>query len=483
MRLPAKKIALLSGPIACFLIIWQFHPASMPDAAVAALGCIVWIAIWWVTEAIPIAATSILPFILFPVLGVMPIKEVAVNYSKPIIFIFVGGFMIALAMEKWNLHRRIALSIINLVGTNLQQIVLGFVLATGLSSMWISNTATTVMMLPIGLAMIQQIQSIVRARGIELKGIDEFGKVIVLAIAYSASIGGIATLVGTPTNLVFIDYARENYTTELSFARWFAYGFPMAIILLIVCWLHLVHNAFKLGSGRIPGSKKIISEQLTALGKIKSEERWILLVFACVAVAWIGRKYLISPWLPAVDDTVIALTGALILFLIPSKSTPGESVMDWKTALKLPWGVLWLFGGAFALADAFGASGLNGWIGLQLNSLTDIPFFWLLLIIVSLVIFVTELAQNMATCTLMLPILGGLAPEIGTHPYSLMVPMCVAASCAFMLPVATAPNAIVIGSGHISIRDMARAGFLLNILSIIVVVAFSYYLLPYLWGL
>ena len=473
-----KQFFLLIGPAIFFFLLLMGTPAGIPRPAYLVLISTIWIAIWWVTEAVPIPMASLLPMILYPLMGVMSMNEVVAPFARPIIFLFIGGFILALAMEKWNLHRRIALSIIDKVGTNLEQIVGGFILATGFLSMWISNTATTMMMIPIAFSVIQQFDDLEDHQKGKIAG---FGKALLLAIAYSASIGGMATLVGTPTNLIFADAVRELYQVEIPFDQWFLFGLPISLILLVVCWWHIARNKFQLHKMQIAGNQNIIKKQLNALGKMSGEEKWVLLIFGIVAFAWISRRYLLNPFIPALNDTHIALIGALALFMIPVPNKKGQQLMDWETALKLPWGILLLFGGAFAVAAGFEKSGLTTWLGEQLSLLNFVPYWVILLVIVTVVNFLTEITQNMATCTLMMPVLAGLAIAINVHPYGLMVATCIAASCAFMLPFATAPNAIVFGSGVIEIKDMIRVGFLLNLFSIGIIVLLTYFLLPIIW--
>lgn len=477
----SSNFFLLLGPAIFSVMLFIGAPAGMPTAAFGVLAATIWVAIWWVSEAVPIPITSLLPIVLFPLVSEMPMKTVTAPYATSIIFLFIGGFILALAMEKWNLHRRMALTIISWVGTNMQQIVLGFIIATGFLSMWISNTATTMMMLPIALSIIAQFKTFNANRATPLQGADVFGKALVLSIAYSASIGGMATLVGTPTNLIFAQYVKEAYAVEISFAQWFWVGLPISLLLLTACWWHMTKNAFLLSKEQIPGSRQLIQQQLQNLGKISTEEKWVLGIFTAVALAWIGRSYLITPFFPKVNDINIALIGMLCLFIIPSTARKGETLMDWKTALKLPWGVLLLFGGAFAVAAAFQFSGLTQWIGNQLIVLKNVPIWLILFVIIAVVNFLTEITQNMATCTLMMPILAALAIAIDVHPYSLMAGTCIAASCAFMLPMATAPNAIIFGSNLFRMKDMVRAGFLLNIISIVLISLFIYFVFPVIW--
>ena len=471
------------GPSIFLFMMILGTPTDMPSAAYGVLAATIWISIWWISEAVPIPITSLLPIVLFPMVGDMSMKEVTSPYATPIIFLFIGGFILALAMEKWQLHRRIALHIIHLVGTNMRQIVLGFIMATGFLSMWISNTATTLMMLPIALSVITQFQYFNEKNQLQIQGADKFGKALVLSIAYAASIGGMATLVGTPTNLIFAQNVKEFYHVDIPFDQWFWVSLPISLILLVVCWQHIVRWAFPLSKQKIEAGKIVIQSQLQSLGKMTLEEKWVLGIFATVALAWISRRYLITPFFPKINDINIALMGAFLLFIIPSSSKKGEQLMDWKTSLKLPWGVLILFGGAFSLAAAFESSGLTQWIAARLSLLKGIPLWIILLLLVAGVNFLTEITQNMATCTLMMPILAASAKALDLHPYPLMVGTCIAASCAFMLPFATAPNAIVFGSGVFNIREMIRAGFWLNLVSIVVIVFMIYFGLPLIWGI
>ncbi|MDX2250156.1 MAG: DASS family sodium-coupled anion symporter [Bacteroidia bacterium] len=467
------------GP-ALFGLVWFFvTPEGLPDEGRIVLALTCWIATWWITEAIPIPVTSLLPLIFFPLFDTTPIKTVAQAYINPIMFLFIGGFILALAMEKWNLHRRIALNVIAYVGTNARRIVLGFMLATGLISMWISNTATTLMMVPIALAIVGQIYQFNGAKG-ETSGYENLGKILMLGIAYASSIGGLATLVGTPTNLIFTGYVQEVYHIEITFSQWIVFGLPVSIILLAASWWLLVNVSFPLK--KLPGGiwKEEIRRELQLLGPIRREETVVLVVFGLVAIGWISSEYLIKPLIPGIHDSMIALTGAVILFMIPSKEN-GQMIMDWPTALRLPWGILLLFGGAFAVADSFESTGLAGWMADRLAGMQGIPFFLVLLILVTFVNFLTELAQNMAVCTLMMPVIAALAPALDVHPIPLMAAVCMASSCAFMLPFATAPNVIVFGSGQLEMKDMIRAGVWLNIVSTLVIVLYTWLFLGKSW--
>lgn len=473
--LSKKRVGLVLGPIAFLLVLFFFHPEGLSENANVVLASTLWIAIWWVTEAIPIEVTALLPLILFPLFGALELKETGAAYGHKFIFLFIGGFILAIAIEKWQLHKRIALGIIRIVGTSLSNILLGFMLSTALLSMWISNTATTVMMLPIGMAVIAQMNG-----KTSLRASNQFSKALMLSIAYSASIGGMATLIGTPPNLIFVGVIQELYGAEISFAQWLSFGLPISILLLFICWIYLSRFSFQLKGLELPGGKQIIEEQSKELGKMSKEEKRVLLIFSLTAICWISRSFLLKSLIPTIDDTIIALIAAILLFIIPS-TKKGESLLNWKDAVKLPWGILLLFGGGIALAIGFESSGLAEWFGSQLSSLQGASLFVLVLIIISAVNFLTEITSNIATTAILLPILAALALIIDVHPFLLLAAATVAASCAFMLPVATAPNALIFGSGYLKISDMLKSGIWLNVLSILILTLIVYFILPSLW--
>jgi len=478
MRISKQSIGLILGPLLFSLIILFFHPEGLSKEANAVLATAAWVAVWWITEALPIAVTALLPVVLFPLSGGLGLKETTASYGHKYIFLYIGGFILAIAIEKWNLHKRIALSIINFVGTNVVKIILGFMIATAFMSMWISNTATTVMILPVGMAIVSQLKD--NPDTIEDENLI-FGKALMLAIAYSASIGGIATLIGTPPNLVLAGVVEETYNVEISFAQWFSFGFPISVVFLILCWLYLTRIAFTFKQKSFPGGRAEINRQLVKLGKISFEERLVLGVFIFMAVAWISRSFILSQFIPAIDDTIIAIFGALILFILPAKGGK-RRLLNWEEAVKLPWGILILFGGGMALALGFESSGLAQWIGNQFASLKGISLLLLLLILIASVNFLTEITSNLATTAMLLPVLVSLAAALGVHQYYLLVGATVAASCAFMLPVATPPNAIVFGSGYLRIPDMVKKGVWMNIISILILTLIVYFILPLLWG-
>lgn len=473
----ANKIGLPLGPIVFFLTLNFFHPEGLSKEANAVLASTLWIAIWWITEAIPIAVTALLPIVLFPLTGALDVKSATAAYGHRYIFLYMGGFIIAIAIEKWNLHKRIALNIIQIIGTDVSKIILGFMLATAFMSMWISNTATSVMMLPIGMAIISQLKD--NPATVE----DEnqiFGKALMLAIAYSASIGGIATLIGTPPNLVLAGVVQELYGVEISFSKWFMFGLPISIILLFLAWQYLTKVAFKFEQKEFPGGKQEINRLLKELGNISYEEKLVLVVFIFTALMWISRSFL-QKFIPNLDDTVIAMFSGILIFILPNKERT-RKLITWEEAVKMPWGIIILFGGGMALAEAFKVSGLAEWLGGQMTLLQGLTIFALILILIASVNFLTEITSNLATTAMLLPILAPMAFTLNMHPYILMVAATVAASCAFMLPVATPPNAVVFGSGYLRIPDMVRTGIWINVISIFLISVFVYFLLPSLWN-
>ncbi|GGZ17291.1 sodium-dependent dicarboxylate transporter SdcS [Echinicola pacifica] len=438
-------------------------------------------ATWWISEAIPIAATALLPLVVIPMTGALGMEQTASSYADPKVLLYMGGFMIAVSIEKWHLHKRIALTIIKMIGTDIRMIVLGFMIATAFLSMWISNTATSLMMLPIAIAVVHQLANGLKNHANITENM--LGQALMLSIAYSASIGGMATIIGTPTNLVFAGIVEELYGIEISFASWMMVGLPISLGLLGICWWYLVRYAYPFPKNlALAGGKEEIQSQLDALGKISIPEKRVLAVFSLVSFCWISRGFLLGELLPFLDDTIIALIGVLLLFILPANKG-NKRLLDWKSAESIPWGILLLFGGGLALAAGFKETGLASWLGGHFASLQGIHFLIFLFIVVASVNFLTEITSNVATASMLLPILGSVAMAMGVHPYALMVGATMAASCAFMLPVATPPNAVVFGSGYLTIPDMVKAGLWMNILSILFISLFVYYLLPILWNI
>jgi len=469
-----KSLYKILGPLVFVSTFFLSTPDEMSENGFRLLGVILWMAIWWISEVVPIAVTALLPIILFPSLNILNIQETGSNYGHKYIFLFIGGFILANAIQKWNLHKRIALNIILKIGGSTDKIILGFMLATGFLSMWISNTATTVMMLPIALSVINQLNDHPDTLENENK---VFGKALMLGVAYSASAGGIATLIGTPPNLIFAGFAQDNFNIEISFFQWMKIGLPISIILMVFIWLLLTKYAFKLNKVGFPGGKEEIKRLLFKMGKISNEEKKILFVFTITILCWIFRKNTINLLIPNFDDSMIAISSAIILFILPSKDKK-EPILKWKDAITIPWGILLLFGGGLSIAKGFQSTGLDIWIGEQLTFMTFTNSFIIILIVVAGVNFLTEMTSNMATTAMLLPVMIPIANLMQINPYLLLVGTTLAASCAFMLPVATPPNAVVFGSRLLKISDMVKAGIMINIFSIILILIMVYFGIP-----
>ena len=480
-----KQLALIIAPLISLAIILfaDLDPENRKVTYTLAIALLM--AIWWITEAIPLAATALIPVALFPLFGVVDGKTISAMYFNHLIFLFIGGFLMAFAMERWNLHRRIALRILLLVGVSPGRILLGFMLATSFLSMWMSNTATAMMMVPIALSIILKLE--------ESLGEVKMGKYsigLLLGIAYSASIGGIATLVGTPPNLSFARIISIVFPEmpDISFADWFIFALPATILLFIAAWL-LLHFMYKPKSSWENIQIDDFRKEYDNLGKAKLEEKIVLVLFITLAFLWIFRSgfsvgsFVIPGWSQLfnaptyLNDGTVAICMALLLFIIPSKTKKGERLMNWETANKIPWNIVLLFGGGFALAKGFVDSGLSIWFGEQLAGLVNVKPIILTLANVSMMSVLTELTSNTATTEMILPILAGLATAIKINPLLLMIPATLAASLAFMLPVATPPNAIIFGTNRIKIKDMVKTGILLNIMGIIIAT-----LVMYFWG-
>lgn len=474
-----KQIGIYLGPVMFFLTLLFFNPPGLNDASRAVLASSLWIAIWWITEALPIAVTALLPMILFPLTGGMELADTTAAYGHKLVFLTLGGFIIAIAIEKWNLHKRIALHIISYIGTDLKMIILGFMVATAFLSMWISNTATSVMMLPIGIVIIKQIQDNSDFSG---SASNTFAKALMLSIGYSASIGGVSTLIGTPTNMVLAGAISQIYDYEISFLEWFIFGFPLSIMILFFSWYYLTRIAFSFEQKRLPGGGAEILKLKKDLGKITFEQKAVSFVFFAAAFCWITKNFLLKNIFPRIDDTIISIFFATLLFLINVKGKK-EKILKWEDTQRLPWGVLLLLGSGMSFAKAVDSSGLSVWVGTQISAFGTMNLFILLVLLITVVNFLTEIASNMATIAMMLPILAPIALEFDLHPFVLMVAAAAAASCAFMLPVATPPNAVVFGSGYLKINDMVKNGFLLNLTSIVIIALMVYFALPILWDL
>jgi len=474
------KVGLILGGFLFLLLTMLPAPAGLAPTAwrTAAVGLLM--AVWWVTEAIPIPATALLPLVLFPLLGVADISDAAAPFANPIIYLFLGGFLIARAMEATELPLRIALGSIRVLGARPRSIVAGVMASCAFLSMWVSNTATTLMMLPIGLSLI----ALVPEGDSEEGERRHFGTALMLGIAYASSIGGMGTLIGTPPNAFLAGFMLESYGVTIGFAEWALLGVPVVLVGLPLCYLLLTRVAFPIRMRELPGGRELIDREASALGSMSSAEKRVAIVFTLTAITWMVRPVLVEHVAPLarLSDAGIAITAALALFLLPSGEPSGRRLLDWKLARDTPWGVLVLFGGGLSLAAAVESTGLSVWLGAGVGGLSHWPIGLLVVTIVAGVILLTELTSNTATAATFLPVLGGIAVGLGRDPLLLAVPAALAASGAFMLPVATPPNAIVYGSGAVSIGEMVRAGIWLNVLFVFLITAAAYVLLPVVFG-
>ena len=445
------------------------HPAKLTAATAVLMG------LWWMTEAIPIPATALVPLVVFPLLVPdVKVSDVGASYGRDIIFLFMGGFLLALAMERWNLHRRIALLVVRAMGTSSTRVIAGFMLATGFLSMWVSNTATAVMMVPIGVSVLALAGTFSgQQRG---AGEDQFkqqvrnsnfGTALMLGIAYAASIGSLATIIGTPPNALLVGYLRDAHNITIGFGQWMLVGLPLAAVLLVFAWLILAKWIFKPEIDKIPGGSELFRDELEKLGGTSSGERRVAVIFALAAISWISVPLLFER--PPISDAGIAVAAGLLLFIVPAGSKIGVRLLDWATATQLPWGVLLLFGGGLALSSQFTSSGLTEWIGEQAQRVEGLAILLLVALITIVVIFLTELTSNTATAATFLPVLGGVAVGIGQNPLLLTIPVALAATSAFMLPVATPPNAIVFGTGYVKVGEMVKGGIWLNLVAIVLI--------------
>lgn len=492
------------GPVAAILV-WLALGGSegLPADARIVAAVATLMAIWWMTEAIPLAATSLLPIVLIPALTAIGVGEATAPYASSIVFLFLGGFLIAIAMEKWQLHRRIALLTLKRVGAEPRRIVLGMMLATGFLSMWVSNTATTLMMLPIGLSLVAllvekssphdcaPIECHSEIAALPDENIRRFGICLMLAIAWAASIGGLGTLLGSPPNAIVAGYAADELGRDIGFLEWMRIGTPLALIFILVAWVMMTRFLYRFTLSEIPGGREMIAEEVRKLGPMGQGEKAVLFVFAAAAFLWIVPGILADipsiaaavPWIGELDDTAIAIGAGIALFIIPARGRT-EMVLDWRDAEDgLPWGVLLLFGGGLSLASAVAATGLDGWVGTQVAGLEALPVILLVGAVVALTIFLTEVTSNTATAATFVPILGGVAAGIGMDQMSLLIPVALAATCAFMLPVGTPPNAIVFGTGSVTIAQMAKGGIWLNIVGILLITMVCYLLGGWAMGL
>lgn len=497
-----KKFGLILGP-ALFLAIIAVTPSdeTLSFGAVVVLAATLWMATWWITEAIPIYVTALLPLAIFPLLGVTDIRETSASYADPIVFLFLGGFLVAKAIENSGLHKRFALTMLRIFGTKPKYIVAAFMIVTGFMSAWMSNTAITLLMLPIAVAVISQFSNspILDSRKKEM-----FATCLLLSIAYSASLGGLATLIGTPPNAIFASLAQSLSDVEVSFTQWMFMAMPISAVSLFVAWWYLTNFGAKVTD--IPSlaeEKDQIVSELAKLGRMAKNEKAVMAVFAATATAWITRGLIWKDALPMIDDSTIAIAAAISLFIIrvPHSKQPleseidtsndfnltgnnaGSALLDWKTAVKIPWGVLILIGGGLALANGFASTQLDDWIAGQLVFLGQTPHLIIIILaIVTVTIFSGEIISNTATAALFIPITASLAVSLGITPVLLMVPVAVAASYSFIIPISTPPNAIVFSTGHVTAAKMARVGLPMALIGVGLVTLFTSILVPLIWG-
>ncbi|TMP31793.1 anion transporter [Pseudoalteromonas rubra] len=462
-KLWTDRLCLLLGPAFMLLTCFTAPPEGMSVEAWRTGGLAVWLGIWWVSEVVPIPATSLVPLIVVPLAGINDIKSASGLYAHPLIFLFLGGFLISIAMERWQLHKRIALHTMLRSGNNPKMQILAMMLVSGFLSMWINNTATTLMMLPIALSVIHVLKD-------NQSQDNNYGIALLLAIAYSASLGGVGTIIGTAPNALMVAYLWENYQIKIGFAQWMIMAVPFTFGMILLCWLWLTRFAFKVQkSNKDTDLTQIFTKQLGELGRMSLAEKNVLFVFIFAAVSWITRPYLAGLTGLDITDTGIAMAAALLLFVLPAKGGSDTRLMDWQAAQQVPWGILLLFGGGLTLASQIKGSGLAEYIANMLAGASAIPLILGVLAVAALITFLTELTSNTATAAGFLPLLGPVAEQVAGTPLIWVIPAAMAASCAFMMPVATPPNAIVFGSGEIKIRDMIKAGFVMNLFAIVVI--------------
>ena len=470
----SKRIGLFLGPI-LFLIIQFTSISFISDTADTVIAAAVWMVIWWITEAVSISVTALLPLLLFPLFKIMPMDEVGANYGSKIVFLFFGGFILALALEKVNLHKRIALTIIKLTGTSPDRVILGFMIATAFMSMWISNTASTVVMLPIAMSVINLL----------INDEDGFSKPdknvalsVMLGIAFAANAGGIATVIGTPPNSVLIGLLENEYNIQISFVKWMSFGLPFSILLVSIVYLILVKILFPCKGLVFGTSNSVINNELNMLGKLSRKEKHVLVIFAVIVSLWIFRS-LINQLIPSLglNDTMISIFGAIVLFAIPHNLKKGNFILQWKDTQKLAWGILILFGGGLALAKGMSTSGI---VDVVANSISNanISILVAVSLLIILMLFMTELMSNVALTAVLAPVVAGIAIGLEIPILHLLIPVTIASSCAFMLPMATPPNAIVFASGFIKVHQMARAGIILNLISVALLILLFQFIMP-----
>ncbi|HEX6427195.1 MAG TPA: DASS family sodium-coupled anion symporter [Niastella sp.] len=475
------QLALGAG-LVLFLVALFVNPFGVDAKAAKVLAIAALMITWWVSEALPMPVVALIPLVLFPLMNIMPIKEVSAGYADSNIFLFMGGFMIGLAIEKWNLHKRIALTIVNITGTSGNRIVLGFILATGLLSMWLSNTATTMMMYPIAASVIHVIKENHKGNA----RLDNLAICIMLAIAYASNFGGIATIVGTPPNVAFVSFIKEKYNYSVQFADWMLICTPLSLLLLFSLYLVMTKWLYPNKLGADIGTRDLIKHELQQMGPLTTSEKRVLVIFVSTALLWITKDLINQANIVKLDDTMIAMAGALALFICPAgeyNKVGSRKILDWTDTTKMAWGILLLFGGGIALAGALEKAGLIKQMGLWIAGFSGNGGLMLVFIITLVSLFISEIMSNIAQVIVFSPVIGGIADAMHINPLLLGLPMCLGASCASMMPMGTPPNAIVFASGHIKFKQMVKAGFVMNIVAVILITLFCWYLVPLLMGL
>lgn len=469
-----KKVGLFLGPL--LFVIFQLLPnIIISETADIVIATALWMVTWWITEAVSISVTSLLPLVLFPLFKIMPMPEVGASYGSPIVFLFFGGFVLALALEKVNLHKRIALTIIKKTGTSPNQVILGFMIATAFMSMWISNTASTVVMLPIALSVINLL--INDEDGFTKKD-QNFALSVMLGIAFSANAGGIATVIGTPPNSVLVGLMEDEYNTEISFLKWMLIGVPFSVVLITIIYLLLTRVMFPNTGLNFKTTNDVINSELQKLGKLSKKERQVLITFAIIVSLWIFRT-LINKFLPSLGltDHIISVLGAIALFIIPNNLQKGDFILQWKDTEKLAWGILILFGGGLALAKGMAKTGIVKLVA-ETISTSNISVLVMASLLILLMLFMTELMSNVALITVLAPVVAGIALGLNIPMLHLLIPVTIASSCAFMLPMATPPNAIVFASGFVKVSQMARVGIFINLIAVALLIVMFKFVIP-----
>ncbi len=454
---------------------------GMSTEARSVLATTLLMTVWWILEVLPLAVTGLLPVVLFPLLGVMDTAGATAPYAHYVNFLILGGFFIGISLEKWNLHKRIALNIINALGDAPARIMLGFMLSAFFLSMWISNVATAIMMVPIGLSVVEQVAKLSEQAGHADMVRNRFGVGLMLCIIYAGNIGGMSTLIGTPSNAVLAGLVAESFEQEISFLDWFLVVFPLGVVMLMVTWGYLSQIAFKTKSGSFHNGMEVISKELRSLGRITKPQLMTLVVLGSTAFCWVIRSVIRLPSMDMINDATIAIFFGVLLFMIPADKQFNTFLLDWKTARKIPWGVLILLGGGLSLAKGIKTSGLDLWLVSQLEHVSSASAYLVILSVVVVTIFLTQIASNVATTTILVPLLGGISLAFSLHPFALIMAAGISASFAFMLPTATPGNSIVFSYPQISVRDLTKHGLVLSLIGVVLVPLLILYVLPLIW--